>query len=257
MTAAAGSEWHIEGSDRNGIGPEVEADADSLRIKSQDDDEPWWVLGTRESWRIEVPADERLEVDLELNAGSSTVTLPGARLDTLDLVLNAGSTRIDLTWAAATDNVAVTGYRIERCQGASCTTFAQIAAPAGTGTTYSDTSAWRDDTLLAKWARIRTVRDAANKEIEALRAAGQVGSSLQAELAIGADIADHAILASLGDDLKFVTITSKATLEPADALRVTVTPSKATKCERCWHYRDDVGIDAAHPALCGRCVSNL
>lgn len=105
MTAAAGSEWHIEGSDRNGIGPEVEADADSLRIKSQDDDEPWWVLGTRESWRIEVPADERLEVDLELNAGSSTVTLPGARLDTLDLVLNAGSTRIDLTSIAAIGGV--------------------------------------------------------------------------------------------------------------------------------------------------------
>jgi isoleucyl-tRNA synthetase len=135
--------------------------------------------------------------------------------------------------------------------------FAPGTSPSIFVETYSDTSAWRDDTLLAKWARIRTVRDAANKEIEALRAAGQVGSSLQAELAIGADIADHAILASLGDDLKFVTITSKATLEPADALRVTGTPSKATKCERCWHYRDDIGIDAAHPALCGRCVSNL
>jgi len=135
--------------------------------------------------------------------------------------------------------------------------FAPGASPSIFVETYSDTAAWRDDTLLAKWARIRTVRDAANKEIEALRAAGQVGSSLQAELVIGADIADHAILSSLGDDLKFVTITSKATLEPADALRVTVTPSKAVKCERCWHYRDDVGIDAAHAALCGRCVSNL
>ena len=51
------------------------------------------------------------------------------------------SSRIDLSWGAATDNVAVTGYRIERCQGAGCNNFAQIAAPAGTGTTYSDTSA--------------------------------------------------------------------------------------------------------------------
>lgn len=123
--------------------------------------------------------------------------------------------------------------------------------------TYSDTSAWRDDTLLAKWARIRAVRDAANKEIEALRAAGQVGSSLQAELTLRADIADHALLASLGDDLKFVTITSKALLERADALGITVKPSSATKCERCWHYRDDVGTDAAHPTICGRCTSNL
>jgi len=123
--------------------------------------------------------------------------------------------------------------------------------------TYSDTSSWRDDTLLAKWARIRAVRDAANKEIEALRAAGQVGSSLQAELTISADIADHALLSSLGDDLKFVTITSKARLEVADALGISVTPSSATKCERCWHYRDDVGVDPAHPTICGRCTSNL
>ncbi|HKX42500.1 MAG TPA: isoleucine--tRNA ligase, partial [Burkholderiaceae bacterium] len=123
--------------------------------------------------------------------------------------------------------------------------------------TYSDTSAWHDDTLLAKWARIRAIRDAANKEIEALRAAGQVGSSLQAELTLRVDIADHALLASLGDDLKFVTITSKALLERADALGIVVTPSPATKCERCWHYRDDVGTDAAHPTICGRCHSNL
>lgn len=123
--------------------------------------------------------------------------------------------------------------------------------------TYSDTGPWRDDTLLAKWARIRAVRDAANKEIEALRAAGQVGSSLQAELTISADIADHALLSSLGDDLKFVTITSKALLETADALGIAVKPSSATKCERCWHYRDDVGADAAHPTICGRCTSNL
>lgn len=123
--------------------------------------------------------------------------------------------------------------------------------------TYSDTSAWRDDTLLAKWARIRAVRDTANKEIEALRAAGQVGSSLQAELTIAADIADHALLASLADDLKFVTITSKAVLERADALGISVKPSSATKCERCWHYREDVGADTAHPTICGRCTSNL
>ena len=46
-------------------------------------------------------------------------------------------------------------------------------------------------------------------------------------------------------------------LETADALGIAVKPSSATKCERCWHYRDDVGADAQHPAICGRCVSNL
>ncbi len=123
--------------------------------------------------------------------------------------------------------------------------------------TYVDTSAWGGDELLAKWARIRAIRDVANKEIETVRSAGRLGSSLQAELAIGANAADHALLASLGDDLRFVTITSKAQLAPAAELTVAVTPSASTKCERCWHYRDDVGADAAHPTICGRCTSNL
>ena len=66
-----------------------------------------------------------------------------------------------------------------------------------------------------------------------------------------------ALLSSLGDDLKFVFITSAVTLSAGDALHVQVQVSDATKCERCWHYRDDVGHDAAHPTLCGRCTSNL
>jgi isoleucyl-tRNA synthetase len=68
------------------------------------------------------------------------------------------------------------------------------------------------------------------------------------------------VLASLDDDLKFVFITSAASVEEvADAGQetVTVTPSAADKCERCWHYRRDVGHDPAHPGLCGRCTSNL
>jgi isoleucyl-tRNA synthetase len=44
---------------------------------------------------------------------------------------------------------------------------------------------------------------------------------------------------------------------PGEALAVQVTPSGATKCERCWHWRDDVGHDPAHPTICGRCTSNL
>jgi isoleucyl-tRNA synthetase len=123
--------------------------------------------------------------------------------------------------------------------------------------TFSDTSAWADDALLAKWGRLREIRDVANKEIEALRSAGQVGSSLQAELLITAAAGDHALLASLGDDLRFVTITSQARIAEGAELAVAVTPSAATKCERCWHYRDDVGSDAQHPTICGRCTSNL
>ncbi|WP_119153091.1 isoleucine--tRNA ligase [Caldimonas tepidiphila] len=114
-----------------------------------------------------------------------------------------------------------------------------------------------DAGLLVKWARIREIRDVVNKEVEAVRAQGGVGSSLQAELTLFAGPEDQALLASLGEDLKFVTITSKALLAQAEALAVTVTPSSAVKCERCWHWRDDVGHDAAHPTICGRCTSNL
>ena len=114
-----------------------------------------------------------------------------------------------------------------------------------------------DAALLARWSRLRELRDAVNKEIEALRAAGGLGSSLQAELTITADAKDHALLASLGDDLKFVFITSKVTLRAGATWQVEVRASGAVKCERCWHWRDDVGHDPAHPGLCGRCTSNL
>ena len=115
--------------------------------------------------------------------------------------------------------------------------------------------------LLAKWSRIREIRDAVNKDIEAVRAAGQLGSSLQAHVILSAPAHDHALLASLGDELKFVFITSRVTLQasatPTDSIQVEVQVSQAAKCERCWHYRDDVGHDAQHPGICGRCTSNL
>ncbi|KNZ32637.1 MAG: isoleucine--tRNA ligase [Methylibium sp. NZG] len=123
--------------------------------------------------------------------------------------------------------------------------------------TYSDVRSWGNAELLAKWSRIREVRDSVNKDIETVRAAGQLGSSLQAVVTISANTADRALLESLGDDLKFVTITSQARVVAGDGLTVQVSPSTAPKCDRCWHYRDDVGHDPAHPTICGRCTSNL
>ncbi len=122
--------------------------------------------------------------------------------------------------------------------------------------TYADLGT-PDAALLAKWSRIREIRDAVNKDIEALRAEGQVGSSLQANVALQVNTEDHALLASLGDDLKFVFITSVLELGEGEALQASVKASAAAKCERCWHYRDDVGADPAHPTICGRCTSNL
>ncbi|MGJ7496606.1 isoleucine--tRNA ligase [Variovorax sp. RT4R15] len=114
-----------------------------------------------------------------------------------------------------------------------------------------------DDALLAKWTRIRELRDGVNKEIETVRTEGKVGSSLQANLALTAGPDDHALLASLGDDLKFVFITSAVQLTAGESLSIAVKASSDVKCERCWHYRADVGHDAAHPTICGRCTSNL
>ena len=114
-----------------------------------------------------------------------------------------------------------------------------------------------DTALLAKWARIGEIRHAVNKDIEAVRAEGKLGSSLQANIALQVNAHDHALLRSLGDDLKFVFITSAIALTQGEALSTQVHVSPDTKCDRCWHYRNDVGHDAAHPTLCGRCTSNL
>jgi isoleucyl-tRNA synthetase len=114
-----------------------------------------------------------------------------------------------------------------------------------------------DDALLTKWSRIRQIRETVNKDIETVRAQGKLGSSLQAHLHLTVTEQDHALLSSLGEDLKFVFITSAVTLQAGQQWAVQVSVSSAAKCERCWHYRDDVGHDSAHPGLCGRCTSNL
>ena len=114
-----------------------------------------------------------------------------------------------------------------------------------------------DAALLAKWTRIRELRDVVNKDIEVLRAEGQVGSSLQAQVSLNVAEADYALLASLGEDLKFVFITSAIELVAGQAMLVSSSATKAIKCERCWHYCDDIGVDPAHPTICGRCTSNL
>jgi len=109
------------------------------------------------------------------------------------------------------------------------------------------------------WEDILNVRALVNKAIEEQRSAGLVGSSLQSEIDIYTHSDTYESLRRLGDDLRFVLITSRATVheEAGAPLRIVVTPSAHAKCDRCWHYRSDVGVDAEHPHICGRCVSNL
>jgi isoleucyl-tRNA synthetase len=116
------------------------------------------------------------------------------------------------------------------------------------------------EALVAKWAEIRRTRAEVQKVLEALRAEGRIGSSLQADVEVRASGDRCAALASLGDDLRFVLITSAAMVTKVDAPAdetIVAAPSAHAKCERCWHYRFDVGASTAHPTICGRCVSNL
>ncbi len=115
-----------------------------------------------------------------------------------------------------------------------------------------------EEALRARWERIRELRALVTRKLEEVRAAGLIGSSLQAEVVVHADPAGAELLRSLGDDLKFVLITSRATVgADAQAATVDVAPSAHAKCERCWHWREDVGSDRRHATLCARCVSNL
>ena len=114
--------------------------------------------------------------------------------------------------------------------------------------------------LLSKWRVLREIRSEVQKLLENHRAAGEIGSSLQADVEIAASGEKLELLRSLGDDLRFVLITSSAVVVPAadpskEAIRTA--PSRNMKCERCWHWRADVNADPKHPMLCGRCVLNL
>jgi isoleucyl-tRNA synthetase len=126
--------------------------------------------------------------------------------------------------------------------------------------------------LLAKWQQIRDFRARVTRELETVRVSGAIGSSLQAEVEIQVDGELFQLLQTLDDDLRFVLITSQAKLvgraearhvglkpdlREAVEEKITVTSSPHQKCERCWHDRADVGNNAAHPTLCGRCESNL
>ncbi|HEY9280790.1 MAG TPA: isoleucine--tRNA ligase [Eoetvoesiella sp.] len=112
--------------------------------------------------------------------------------------------------------------------------------------------------LNEKWTRLREIRADVMRKIEEVRATGEIGSSLAAELDLYAAGDDFALLASLEDDLRFVLIVSRANLHQGEgALRIEVSPSANKKCDRCWHHRADVGRDPEHPEICGRCVDNL
>jgi isoleucyl-tRNA synthetase len=128
----------------------------------------------------------------------------------------------------------------------------------------------------ASWNDLLTIRAAVAKLLEGMRAAGEIGAALEAEVILHADSALHARLAPLADELRFFFITSGLHLDgdkdvPANAQKVEIAGAgsepavlwisakvaEGQKCIRCWHRREDVGAHAEHPEICGRCVDNL
>ncbi|PIE46647.1 MAG: isoleucine--tRNA ligase, partial [Gammaproteobacteria bacterium] len=120
----------------------------------------------------------------------------------------------------------------------------------------------------AYWQTIEKVREVVSAELEKCRTAGEIGSSLDAEVTIYASEKLTQLLAQLGDELRFVLITSSAKVLPLtndshaveiDGEKMVVEAAKSThaKCERCWHYREDVGNNEKHPDLCNRCIDNV
>jgi isoleucyl-tRNA synthetase len=116
----------------------------------------------------------------------------------------------------------------------------------------------RDEALATRWRQVRAVRSEVQRVLEQLRASGDIGASLQAEVHIDAPSEVHDALASLGSELKYALITSQATLAGIDgALGIRARPAAAAKCGRCWHYCASVGSLPDQPDLCARCAGHL
>jgi len=119
------------------------------------------------------------------------------------------------------------------------------------------------------WEKISVVRSAVSKEIEQVRSKGEIGSSLNAEVELYCNEEYLATLNLIASELHFVFITSGAALfdekfcpddaiqTEIDGIRLKVTASEHDKCTRCWHHREDIGVNKDHPELCGRCVENI
>jgi isoleucyl-tRNA synthetase len=123
----------------------------------------------------------------------------------------------------------------------------------------------------ALWEVVEPLRGQVTRTLEGLRKDGKIGSGLDAEVTIQADPSLRARLQTLGDELRFVLITSSATLAPLQAsdadevnrladgsrFRIVASASEQAKCVRCWHHRADVGSNSSHSELCARCIDNI
>jgi len=108
--------------------------------------------------------------------------------------------------------------------------------------------------------RLLALRETMSKTLEPMRAAGQIGAALEAEITLQCGVADQNWLAPFVDELRFLFISGDVEIVADDGIKdiaVLAAPTSKPKCVRCWHYRADIGSTPAHPQLCGRCVDNI
>ncbi|GAB3727336.1 isoleucine--tRNA ligase [Luteimonas pelagia] len=129
-------------------------------------------------------------------------------------------------------------------------------------TWYTGLSALPEDAALSAvdFERLLALREQVAKVLEPMRAGGEIGAALEAEITLGCSVADQNRLAPLAEELRFLFISGDVRVEAAPdakAIQVTAAATDKAKCVRCWHHRADVGSIEAHPTICGRCVTNI
>lgn len=125
---------------------------------------------------------------------------------------------------------------------------------------------WKDDALVERWARIMAVRSDVSKALEQARVQKTIGHSLDAAVTLAAEPELLAFLKEYAGELATVFIVSKVELaegiagdcyeaEGVKGLKIAVSAAPGEKCERCWHYDEQIGGDSEHPTLCPKCVA--
>ena len=107
------------------------------------------------------------------------------------------------------------------------------------------------------WNRIFEIKDLVNQSIESLRNENKLKGSLDANVKIIANVEDKLILDKIGEELHFVFISSKASVEQGKDLIIHIEQIEEEKCSRCWHRDASVNNSKAHPGICSRCEENI
>jgi isoleucyl-tRNA synthetase len=129
-------------------------------------------------------------------------------------------------------------------------------------TFHDGLTAMPDDGVLgpADFDRLAELREQVAKVLEPMRASGEIGAALDAEITLRADAKSARWLAPFADELRFLLISGDVTVVEDGGVRgiaAEAAPTEKVKCERCWQRRGDVGSHPEHPEICGRCVSNI